>query len=107
MKRFGQTIRLKPEGAADYVRHHAAVWPEVKAKIAECNLRNYSIYVHDGVAFSYFEYVGTDFEADMAKMAAHGATQKWWDVVKPLMSPLETRKPGEFWADMEEVFHQD
>jgi len=28
-------------------------------------------------------------------------------VVKPLMQPIKTRNVGEFWADMEEIFHLD
>ena len=47
------------------------------------------------------------FDADMAKMAADPATQRWWDVVKPLMQPLEDRAEGEFWSDMEEIYHLD
>jgi L-rhamnose mutarotase len=43
----------------------------------------------------------------MAKMAADPLTQKWWDVCKPCQAPLSTRKEGEWWADMEEVFHCD
>ena len=49
------------------------------------------------------EWIG--FDADMAKMAADPATQRWWDVVKPLMSPLPDRAEGEFWSDMEEIYH--
>ena len=30
-----------------------------------------------------------------------------WDICKPLLEPLETRGPDEFWAAMEEVFHYD
>ena len=52
-------------------------------------------------------YVGADFEADMARMAADKITQEWWAVMVPLLQPLATRKPGELWASMEEVFHQD
>ena len=48
-----------------------------------------------------------NFDADMAKMAADPATQRWWDVVKPLMQPLEDRAEGEFWSDMEEIYHLD
>jgi L-rhamnose mutarotase len=107
MKRFGQTIRLKPEKAQEYITHHAAVWPGVLRKIKECNIQNYSIYHKENLMFAYFEYTGDDFDADMQKMAAHEETQKWWDVVKPLMEPVENRKPGEFWADMEEIFHLD
>ena len=106
-RRFGQMIRLKPEGAAEYKRHHAAVWPGVLAMIKECYLANYSIFCKDNWLFAYFEYTGNDFDADMAKMAADSETQRWWDVVKPLMEPAENRQPGEFWADMEEIFHLD
>jgi L-rhamnose mutarotase len=32
-------------------------------------------------------------------------TQKWWDVCKPCMDPLESREEGEWWAEMKEIFH--
>jgi L-rhamnose mutarotase len=105
MKRIGQIIRLKPEKAGDYIRHHASVWPGVLEMIKKCNISGYSIFMKDYILFAYFEYTGNDFDADMKKMAAHKETQQWWDVVKPLMDPVETRKPGEFWANMEEIFH--
>ena len=43
----------------------------------------------------------------VAKMAAHPTTQEWWAVCKPCHEPLPTRAPGEWWANMEEVFHTD
>ncbi len=107
MKRYGMVIRLRPEAEQSYREYHAAVWPEVLARIGDCNIRNYSIYLKDGWLFSYFEYHGEDIEADMAKMAAHEKTQEWWAIMKPMQQPLETRRPGEWWADMEEVFHFD
>ena len=107
MKRFGQTIRLIPDKAHEYIKHHKKVWPAVLRMIKECNISNYSIFFKDNVLFAYFEYTGNDFEMDMTKMAADDVTKKWWAVVKPLMDPLETIKPGEFWADMDEIFHLD
>lgn len=107
MKRYGQTIKLKPEKAAEYIQHHKAVWPGVLAKITECNIQNYSIFEKDNTLFAYFEYVGNNFEEDMEKMAQHKETQHWWDVVKPLMDPIENREPDEFWANMTEIFHLD
>lgn len=105
MRRFGQTIRLKTEGADEYIRLHAETWPGVLAKIKECNISNYSIFRKDDMLFAYFEYTGNDFTADMNCMAADSETQRWWDVVKPLMEPIETCEPGEFWANMSEIFH--
>ncbi|RAP76077.1 L-rhamnose mutarotase [Paenibacillus montanisoli] len=107
MKRYGSVIQVKPEMLEEYKRLHAAVWPEVLERIKSCNIRNYSIYYKDGYLFSYFEYTGDDYEKDMALMAADEATQRWWDVCKPCQQPLATRAEGEWWADMEEVFHLD
>jgi L-rhamnose mutarotase len=75
--------------------------------IRECNIRNYSIYLKDGYLFAYFEYHGNDFDADMAKMALDPTTQEWWDIMMPMQEPLPTRAEGEWWANMEEVFHTD
>ena len=75
--------------------------------ISECNIRNYSIYFKDNLLFGYYEYHGTDHVADMAKMAADTKTQEWWALMGPMQQPIETRRPGEWWAAMEEVFHLD
>lgn len=107
MQRYGMVIRVRPEKLDEYKRLHAAVWPDVLEMITACNIRNYSIYHKDDHLFSYFEYHGNDFEADMAKMAADPTTQKWWAVCKPCQQPLETRGEGEWWSAMDEVFHHD
>lgn len=107
MKRYGSVIGVRAESLEAYKRYHAAVWPEVLAMIRSCNIRNYSIFYKDDFLFGYFEYQGTDYAADMAKMAADPKTQEWWDLMMPMQRPLDTRAPGEWWADMEEVFHCD
>ena len=107
MQRYGSVIKVRPEKEEEYRRLHAAPWPGVLAMIRECNIRNYSIYLKDGYLFSYFEYVGTDFAADMARMAKDPTTREWWTHTDPCQEPLESRKPGEWWAAMEEVFHSD
>jgi L-rhamnose mutarotase len=109
MQRMGQVIGLNAEKIAEYKRLHAAVWPDVLRMISECNIRNYSIFLKEpeNLLFAYFEYHGTDFAADMAKMAADKTTQDWWAVCMPCQQPFPTRKEGEWWAGMEEVFHHD
>lgn len=109
VQRHGQVIGLNADAIAEYKRLHADVWPKVLEIIESCNIRNYSIFLKEpeNIMFAYFEYVGEDFDADMAKMAADPETQRWWDVCMPLQKPLETRAEGEWWAEMEEVFHND
>jgi L-rhamnose mutarotase len=106
MQRIGMVIGVKPEKIDEYRRLHAAVWPEVLARISACNIRNYSIFLKEpeNLLFSFFEYHGSDYAADMAKMAADPKTQEWWAVCMPCQRPLETRQQDEWWASMEEVF---
>jgi L-rhamnose mutarotase len=109
MQRMGSVLGIKPEAIAEYKRIHADVWPEVLAMIAACNIRNYTIFLKEpeNLLFAYFEYHGTDWAADQAKMAADPKTQEWWSVCMPMQAPLATRKEGEWWAEMENVFHVD
>lgn len=107
MKRYGSVIRVVPEKLDEYKRLHAAVWPGILKMIGECNIRNYSIFYKDGFLFSYYEYVGNDYVADMDKMATDPETQRWWKITESCQLPLDTRQDGEWWADMEEVFHTD
>lgn len=112
MKRYGWVIGLEADKVDEYKRLHAAVWPDVLEMIREVNIRNYSIFLRqlpDGefYLFSYLEYVGDDFDGDMAKMAADATTKEWWKHCMPCQKPLANRAEGEWWADMEEVFHCD
>ena len=112
MKRYGSVIGLREEKLEEYRTLHAAVWPDVLKTIEACHIRNYSIFLRrmpDGrlYLFSYFEYAGADFAADMARMAADPRTQEWWAICEPCQQPFAERSPGEWWAGMEEVFHHD
>ncbi len=107
MKRIGEMIMIKPEGLEKYKEYHTNPLPGVNEMIKACNIRNYSIFQRGDYMFAYYEYIGEDFQADMAKMAADPNTHKWWDMVKPLMRPLPDKADGEFWSGMESVYHLD
>ncbi|AQQ72017.1 L-rhamnose mutarotase [Limihaloglobus sulfuriphilus] len=112
MIRCGSVLEILEEKIDEYKQLHAEVWPEVLDMVRQCNITNYSIFLRrlpDGkfYLFSYFEYTGTDFEADMAKMAADPNTQRWWQVCGKCQRPLSDREKGQWWAPMQEVFHCD
>jgi L-rhamnose mutarotase len=112
VKRYGMIIGLKPEKVAYYKELHRTTWPGVLSLIKDCHIRNYSIYLREvepgkHCLFSYFEYTGNDYEADMAKMAADPTTQKWWEETIPCQYAIPTHGPKEWWCQMEEVFHTD
>jgi L-rhamnose mutarotase len=109
MQRVGMVIGIAPERIAEYKRLHAAVWPAVLARLALSNIRNYSIFLREpeNLLFGYWEYHGSDYEADMAAIAADPETRHWWTFCGPCQVPLESRAAGEHWAPMECVFHVD
>jgi L-rhamnose mutarotase len=102
-------IGIAPERVDEYKRLHAAVWPSVLARIAACNIRNYTIYLREpeNLLFATWDYHGTDIAADLAAMAADPETRRWWTLTDPCQRPLASRAAGEHWAAMEEVFHVD
>ena len=112
VRRYGSVIALRTEKIPYYKELHAACWPGVLKMIRESNIRNYSIYLRElekdkYYLFSYFEYVGDDFDADMKKMAADETTKKWWKETDPCQKKIPLAKEGEWWSAMEEVFHSD
>ncbi len=107
MRRIAQIIGISEDRIAEYEALHADVWPTVLDRIAQSNIRNYSIFRHGTTLFAYMEYVGDDFEGDMAAMAADPETQRWWDICMPMQRPLPERPEGSWWLDLPEVFHTD
>jgi len=109
-QRYGSVVGVKSDMVARYRELHAAVWPDVLAIIKRSHIGNYSIYLRqlaDGrhYLFSYFEYAGTDFAGDMARMIDDPVTKRWWAECVPCLELLPDRAPGEVWSPMTEVFH--
>lgn len=107
MRRIAQVIAIEPSAIQEYRRIHQSVWPAVLKQIHRSNIRNYSIYLHGELLFAYFEYVGDDFEGDMAAMAADSETQRWWQITMPMQRPLGDDPSQEWWLPLEEIFHID
>src|SRR5579859_2827378 len=107
MERVGQVTGIKPEHLERYIQMHAECWPEIIAANRASNIHNYTIYLYNDLLFSYFEYTGDDYAADMEKLAANPKVQEWWSYMIPMQQPVPERQPGEHWARLRAVYHQD
>jgi L-rhamnose mutarotase len=107
VQRFASVIRLRAEKAEEYRALHAAAWPGVLDALRRANISNYSIFLRDGLLFSYLEYRGGDYAADTAAIADDETTRQWWALTDPCQQPLDTAAQGEWWAPAEELFHLD
>ncbi|KPM38773.1 hypothetical protein AK830_g7779 [Neonectria ditissima] len=112
-RRFAQIVKLKPEHLDEYRACHAKVWPDVLAQIKQCNIAEYSIFFDDktNILFASFRYVGSDYAADMALMAANPRVREWWRMTdgwqESLVPGAVSSEAGEpsWWKPVEEVFY--
>jgi L-rhamnose mutarotase len=105
-KRVGSLIKVKPEYEERYIILHRHTFPGVLDRIRKSNIRNYSIFLLNGILFSYYEYVGNDYDADM-KAIADNVTRDWWKLTDPMQEPLPARKEGEWWTEMQQLICLD
>lgn len=105
--RIGMVIGIKPDQMSAYEALHNASNPGVRDLLAKYHMQTFSIFIHkldDGkyYLFGYYEYTGTDYKADMAKLEAEPRNQKWLSVTGPMQVPLAGEQS---WAMMKEVYH--
>jgi len=96
---------LKRDMEAKYRQVHADSRPGVRDLLSKYGMQNFSIFLTeiDGelYEFGYYEYVGDDFEKDMAEMEKEPRTVEWLKMCDPMQQPL----PGEkSWRQMERVY---
>ncbi len=102
-KSFGSLIGLKEDAAGQYILLHRHAFPPVLDRIAKSNIANYSIFLAEGILLGFYDYLGDDYEKDMAEIASDHSTQHWWKLTGPLQQPLPSRKEGEWWAEMNHI----
>ena len=110
LRRVHSITGLKENKAAYYIELHAVVWPEILRLIKRCHIQNYSIALKeiDGklFLFSYFEYTGENFDADMKTMAENSEMHRWWKETDPCQIPLpDAAAVGKIWSYAQEVFY--
>ena len=101
-KRFIMYSELKPEKVQDYAKLHKNAWPELLEVISASNICNYSISLRGNQVFTFYEYTGNDYDADMKKLDNSPIMQKWWTFSKPCFLHHDTE---EYYEDLEEVFY--
>jgi L-rhamnose mutarotase len=107
MQRMGHVVEIRPEAIEEYERIHADVWPEVLAALTRANVHNYSIFRHGELLFSYWEYMGEDFVADMKVIADDPVSQKWDVLTSQMLRAPEDAPPGVLTLPIPEIFHLD
>lgn len=107
---FAAITGLKPEMEMQYRTLHQTSWPGVLAALDRSHVANFSVYLVEAgeqlYLFYYFDYVGTDFEADMAAMGQDAVTRRWWKFTDACQQPLPAAAAqGKIWTDLVPLGH--
>ena len=89
-QRSAFVLQVRPDRIEEYVEAHRNVWPEMLDALRAAGIRNYTIFLREpeSLLFGYWEYHGTDFAADAAKMAAMTGLRGFMALSKSNMSLL-------------------
>ena len=104
MKRIGFKMKLFPGQEAEYRKRHDAIWPELKAVIANGGATDYTIF-HDPETDILFGIVHVPDDADGGDPASDPIVRKWWDYMSDIMETNPDRSPVQ--RPLVEVFHMD
>lgn len=113
-------IKVKPEMLEQYLALHDHTWDEVMAKMYECKMRDFTVWLHEETCtmFHQFVYVGDCFDEDMKRVGEDPVVRYWWTFCEPCQQPFhwqgpppsqggsgDPKYPGEWWAPLKMVNH--
>ncbi len=105
MERVCFQLQVKPERLDEYVRRHAAVWPDMLAALRDTGWGNYSLFVRpDGLLIGYFET--DDLDAARSRMAVTDVNARWQAEMGEFFVDLDV-PPDEGFVRLAEVFNLD
>ncbi|MBE6739801.1 MAG: L-rhamnose mutarotase [Ruminococcaceae bacterium] len=104
MKRIGTLTKVKDGMMDAYKKIHDEIWDDVVEASHSCGTRNFTIFSIGDYLFSYCEYVGEDYEADMKRKAELEAIKKWKEATGAMLTPVDDEQAA---IILKEIFHHD
>jgi L-rhamnose mutarotase len=103
MPRVAFRLRIKPDAIAGYEKDHAAVWPELLAKLREVGISDYSIFRRGQDLFLVMRV--ENFDAAWDALAKDPVNLRWQAEMAKYFEPVPDLQAGERFAMMKEVFY--
>lgn len=107
MSRHVLAVDLKDDPAVvdAYLHHHRHVWPEVMGSLRAAGLGGMEIFLLGRRLVMVLEAEG-DYRAMFESHAAsHPRVAEWEALMQSMQQPIPGAAPGEWWAQMQPVFH--
>ena len=96
MEKYAWKGLIKEGQLEEYIRRHDALWPEMKAVLAEAGIKNYNIWNVGNELFGYYECEkGVDFAARVQRES--DVVDRWNDYMQDIlvmeMDPVTGAQP--------------
>ena len=102
MQRLAFKMKLKPNSAAEYIRRHDAIWPELKQLLKDEGVSEYSIFL-DSETNTLFAFQKVSGEGGSQDLSDNPIVKKWWAYMADLMEVNSDNSPVS--TPLEEVFY--
>ena len=104
LNRVAFRLQVRTDTIDEYRRHHADVWPEMRAALTRCGWHNYSLFLdRDGTLFGYFETTGSLDDA-IAAMQREPVNERWQALMAPYFV-ADAAPADQQMRAIDEVFH--
>lgn len=103
MPRMAFRLRLKPDAVEGYDRDHLNVWPELRAKLKEVGISDYSVFRRNQDLFLVMKVA--DFDKAWDELARDPVNLRWQQEMSKYFESVPDLQPGERFAMMKEVFY--
>lgn len=98
--RAGFSLRLKPDGLAEYKRRHDDIWPELVQELAHNGIEQITIFVTGSTLFIYSEIAAPDAWQTLWHSDIH---IRWAQDLEPYLELADDGTPAS--SDLTEIFH--
>ena len=102
-RHVARVARLRAGARPSYERLHAAVWPTLERELRTAHISNYSIFVHEDLLVSVFDYSGDDLDRDLDALGRTAVATDWEELTRPLVTAVDAG--SDVWQAMRPVYH--
>jgi L-rhamnose mutarotase len=104
MKRVAFKMFLKPGCEQEYIKRHAAIWPELKELLKKTGVADYSIFwdKETNILFAVQKVSGDGGSQDLGSTEI---VQKWWAYMADIMETNPDNSPVS--VELPELFYME
>jgi len=95
-------MRLNPGKKEEYMRRHAAIWPELVQLLHDSGVSDYYIFFDEETS-TLFAVQNMEGEKSSQDLGSNPVVQKWWSYMSDIMVTNPDKSPAS--APLEQVFY--